>query len=111
MQEKTANELRSAQSHRFQFVAVFIIPPSEGYFALMKADQTVIGNGNTMRVSARVIQNLFRTAKGRFAIHNPLGFAASFDERLELLRIVQFPNRPKKLHLPDRIGFFPGSFI
>jgi hypothetical protein len=105
MQQESANEFLHIQRHRFQLVAVFIIPPAEGYAPIIQADQAVIGNSHPMSVAAQIIKNLMGTAKGRLGINNPLRFATAIDESLELPCIIQFANRSVKLQLPGRVCF------
>jgi len=105
MQEKAPNELLRIEGHHFLFVGVFVIVPAEGDFAIHKADQPMIGDCDTMRIAAQIIEDLIRAAEGRFGIDDPFGFAAALKKVLELFRIVEFLKRSVKRQFPGGKGF------
>ena len=48
------------------------ITPAKSDLAIGERDQAMVGDGHTMSVSAKISKNLFRTAKGRLRIDDPL---------------------------------------
>ena len=72
MQQETAKKLLNRHGHQFLLVRMDIILPAERYIAVRKGNQPVIGYRDAMGEARQVIQNVIRSAKGRFCIHNPL---------------------------------------
>lgn len=72
MQQEAAQELLNRHGHQFLLVPMGIILPAECHFAIRKRNQSMVGYSNAMRIACQVVQNIFRSAKGRFCIHNPL---------------------------------------
>jgi hypothetical protein len=105
VQQKAPNELLRIEGHHFLFVGVFVIAPAEGDFAVHKADQPMIGDCDTMRVAAQIIEDLIRASEGRFGIDNPFRFAAALKKVLKLFRSVEFLKRSVKRQFPSGESF------
>ena len=65
MQQEAAQELVEGESQESLLVAVSRIPPAEGHLAVGERNQPLIGDGNTMGVTAAVAQRLAGTAERR----------------------------------------------
>jgi hypothetical protein len=50
---------------------VTIVFPSKGDFAVVDIQQSIIGNGDAMRIAAQIGQDLFRSAEGAFSVNDP----------------------------------------
>ena len=72
MQQESAQELLNRHRHQFLLVSMGIILPAECHIAIRKCNQSMVGYSNAMRVAGQIVQHMFRSAKGRFCIHNPL---------------------------------------
>lgn len=72
MQEEAAQELRCGECHAPLFAAARLIFPAEGDTLAVKGQQPVIGDGNSMRVSAEVAEDLQPAAKSGFGVHDPV---------------------------------------
>ena len=72
VQQESANELFGGNGHRSLLVAVSVIPPTERDVVAIKGEQSMIGDGDAMRVTAEIAQHLFGTAEGRFGVDNPV---------------------------------------
>ena len=73
MEEKAADELVGAQRHRLLLGAMAIILPAEAHLAIVDAEQAMIGDGDSMRVAADVVEDLLRSGEGRFGEDDPIG--------------------------------------
>ena len=66
MQKETAQELGSVQRHLALLAAVSIILPAEGDALAIERQQAVIGDCDSMRVPAQILQNFLWASQGRF---------------------------------------------
>jgi hypothetical protein len=72
VEQEAAQELFDRQGHEPFPVAVSGVSPAKSYVALGKSDQSVVGNGDTMGVSAEIAQHMFWPAEGRFGVDDPV---------------------------------------
>src|SRR5947208_1407181 len=56
VQQEPANELFGSDGHRSLHVSMSIIRPTEGNVVAMKREQSMIGDGDAMRVTAEIAQ-------------------------------------------------------
>ena len=71
VQQEPADELFGSDGHRALHISMSIVPPTEGHVVAVKREQSMIGDGDAMRVTAEITQYLFWTAKGRFGVDDP----------------------------------------
>jgi len=71
VQEESPDELLGREGHFAFLVAMSIVPPTKSDVIAVKRNQSVIGDGHTMGVTAEVTENLFRTTQGRLGIDYP----------------------------------------
>jgi len=71
VQQESPDELLGREGHFAFLVAMSIVPPTKSDVIAVKRNQSVIGDGHTMGVTAKVTENLFRTTKGRLGIDYP----------------------------------------
>ncbi len=67
------------QCQVFQLVSGLVIFPAESHLAILKTDQAIVGDGDAVGISTRVVQHLGRVAEGWLGIDYPFDAAASFD--------------------------------
>lgn len=79
MEKESTLELDRAQRHYFLLVPVCVILPSEGDSLSIERQQAMIGNGDTMSVSAQVAQHVDGVAKGWFGVNHPVLFIERTD--------------------------------
>ncbi len=72
VQEEAAQELVDRQSQEALLVGVGGVSPAEGDVALLKADESAVGDGDAVGVSAEIAQRVFRSAEGRLGIDDPV---------------------------------------
>lgn len=89
VEQKTADELVSLQSHGFLALLMPIILPTEGDSILLGTDQVLIGNGDPMCIASQIIEDLFGSAEGPLGVDDPFGVAQRCEIVGKGLRTVQ----------------------
>ena len=84
--EEAADKFLSLESHGFLTAALLIVPIRESHFSIVSAKQTVVGNGDTMGVTGKVVKDFFRAVKRRFYIYYPFCFTAGLQKLFKGLR-------------------------
>ena len=64
-------ELLGRNGHRTLHVSVSVISPTEGDVVVVECDQSMIGDGDAMGITAEVTQHLLGTVEGRFGVDDP----------------------------------------
>jgi len=72
MQKEAAQELVDGQRHRLLFVAMCGIAPSEGDVAMVERDQSVVGDGDAVGVSAEIAQGMLGSSEGALGVDDPV---------------------------------------
>jgi len=89
VQEEAAQELSSQHHHRALLAAVSIVLPSEGDAFAIECEESMIGNGDPVRISAEITQDLLRATEGRFGIDHPVLAVQLSQKSTELFWISQ----------------------
>ena len=71
MQEEAAEELIGGQSHRPLLVAMSGVSPTKRNVAIGKSDESVIGDGHAMGVSAEIVQRVLRATERPLRVDDP----------------------------------------
>lgn len=87
VEEKTAQELIHRKRHSALLVAVRRISPTESDVAICQGNQAMVGDGHSMGIAAEVFENMFRAAKGPFAVDDPIVAIELPDQGAESLRV------------------------
>ena len=77
VQQKPADEFFGGDGHRALHVSMSVIPPAERDVVAVESEQSMIGDGDAMRVTAEITQYLFGTAEGWFGIFAPAGTSSA----------------------------------
>ena len=72
VKQEAADELERVQRHQLRLVVMAIVLPAKADTAIGKVNDTGIGDGDTVRVAAKIGQHLLRSAKRRLGVDNPL---------------------------------------
>src|ERR1035441_2770802 len=72
MEQKSAQELIDFKSHGPLLVAMRGVSPAKGDVAIGESDQSGVGDGDAMSVSAEIAQHMLRSSEGRLGIDNPV---------------------------------------
>jgi len=58
MDQEAANELPAIKCHRLLTIAIPVVFPVEADLAVIHGDQPVVGDGNTVRIAADIVEEL-----------------------------------------------------
>jgi hypothetical protein len=72
VEQEAAQELVDRQSEEPLLVGVRGISPAEGDVALLKGDQSAVGDGDAVGLAAEIAQRVFRAAEGWLGIDDPV---------------------------------------
>ena len=106
VQQEPTDEFFGVEGHHALYVSMSVIPPAERDVVAIKGEQSMIGDGNAMRVTAEITQYLFGTAEGRFGIDDPFVPMQLSHERGKAVPPVQVLDLSIKVQALLRIGFF-----
>ena len=71
MLEETPKEFVGVESHGSRFRRAGI-PVSKGHSAVFDRENTAVGDGDTMDVAAKILQDFLRALDGRFTVNHPV---------------------------------------
>jgi hypothetical protein len=89
MLEQAAQELFMGENHFATLAVMGVVLPSEGDGILVYQQESVIGDGYTVGVACQVLQDVFRSPKGRFGVDHPILAKESAQERSECFLVRQ----------------------
>jgi hypothetical protein len=72
MEQEAAQELGYRDRQGAFLVAMCGVPPAKGDLALVEGDQAMVGNGHAVGVATEILQDMFGTSKGWFAVNHPI---------------------------------------
>ena len=104
VEEKATDELIDLQGHGLLAVLMPVVLPTEGDSILLSTDQSMIGNGDPMRIAAQIIQDLLRATEGPFGIDDPFGVAQGGEVLSKGPRIAQRLERGEERQPPGLEG-------
>lgn len=83
MKEEPSYELIGLDSHGLLFITIGIVPPAEGYIAVLNIEDMIVADRYSMSISAQILEDTFGAIKRRFAIYNPFLVVKPFSEYLK----------------------------
>ena len=75
VKQEPTNEFVSAKRHRLLTVAIAIILPAKLNLAVIGIEQTVVGDGDAVRVSCDILEDVFRSGEGFLRVDHPVLFS------------------------------------
>jgi len=72
VEQEAAQELVDREGHQTLLVLVGGVSPTKGDLAIRQGNEAMVGDGDTVRVAAEVVENMLRAAEGRFAVDDPI---------------------------------------
>ena len=87
MQEKATDELVGRELHDFVGAVLAIILPGKGDMIGVEGDEAAVGDGDAMRVSPEIGENLGGSTERLFGIHDPVDAAHFCEILVETRRI------------------------
>jgi len=103
--EEAADELGGGNPHQSLLVAPSVIFPTECDVVAIKGDQPMIGDGDPVRITSEIAQDLLGPAEGGLCINNPVLTEQRSQESREALRFGQAFDGPgeDQTALPVRV--------
>jgi len=95
VKQESSNELVSRDVHRSHLVAAGVIPPTEGNAVAIEGDESVVGDGDPMSITAEIADDLFRPAEGGLGINNPILSKQRSEEGRKVFRLRQMVDRSR----------------
>jgi hypothetical protein len=71
MEQEAAEEFLGPQFHRLGRAPAAIVFIPKAHDAVADEDQALVGDGHSMRVTAEILQHLFRAAPRGFSVDDP----------------------------------------
>jgi len=106
MEEEPADKLLGLEYHGLLAVMVRIISPEEGNLAVADGEEAVIADGDSVGISAQVLQDPLDASEGPFAIDHPFFVVERPPEGFELSGILERTERAGKDQLPALEALF-----
>jgi len=72
VQQEAAQKLIPRKGHQFLLVVVSGVPPTKGNLAVDQRDQSMVGDGHAMGVTAEILEHIVGTAEGWFGVDDPV---------------------------------------
>ncbi len=72
MQEEAAQELIEREGHQFLLIVVRRIAPMKGDLAVGHRYQSMVGDGDTVGVTAEILEHILGAAEGWFRVDHPV---------------------------------------
>lgn len=89
VEEKPADEFVGGERHEFDSVVVGVITPIERDVTIFEFDDSAVGNGSTVSISAEIFDDVLSIAERRFAVSDPFLFVERADEIGEVSGIAE----------------------
>ena len=106
MKKEPADKLVGLEDHRFLTVMVGIIPPEEGNLAVLEGEEAVITDGDSMGISAEVLEDPLGAIEGRFAVDDPFFTVEMPPASLEVSGILEMAEIGGKDQIPSLEAIF-----
>ncbi len=100
MQKEPSYELIGIQRHDLFFITVGVITPEEGYFTILKLEDTVIADSYPVGIPAQVLKDSFDAVKWRFAIDDPLLMIELSPKSFEYMWFPEMANNAGEYEFP-----------
>jgi hypothetical protein len=86
VKQEAAQELMGRNGHDLVLAAVRIVSPAEGDAIVFQGHETMVGDGDAMRVAGQVVKNVFGAAEGWLGVDHPVLSAELPQEAAEAAR-------------------------
>ena len=90
MQQEATEELHGREGHRLLLIPRGVILPTERHPTILQGDQSLVGYGDAVGVTGKVLQNLLGAAEWRLRVDHPLRAVARGEQSLEGIGLHQF---------------------
>ena len=70
--QEASQELLRRDGHDLLLATGSVVLPAEGDSILLERYEAMVGDGDTVSVAGQIMENMFRSSKGRLGIDDPL---------------------------------------
>ena len=70
--QESAQELIGGNGHDLLLAAVRIVFPAKRDSIILEGHESMVGDGDAMRIAGQIVQNMFGTAEGRLGVDDPV---------------------------------------
>ena len=83
-----------SESHLAALTVMSVVLPAEGYVIVVYRQQSVVGDGHTVRVASQILQDVFRSSERCLGVDDPVLPEESAEERRECFFVCQLAALP-----------------
>ena len=83
VEQEAAQELICGNGHDLLLAAPCIVFPAKRDSIILESHQSMVGDGDAMRIAGQIVQNMFRTAEGWLGVDHPVFAEEESQERVE----------------------------
>ena len=84
MEQEAAYELGCIEGHDRTAVVMSGVPPAKADLSVVEAEESSVGDGDTVGVAGQVLEHVFRTAEGRLGVDHPLSLTQGTKQGCEM---------------------------
>ena len=100
VQHEATEELFGGHCHLAMLATMGVVLVTEGNLAVDKGQESVIGDGNSVRVAGQVLKHMLRPSEGAFGIDHPVLAEEWSKECVEAFSLASGWRLPGKTSLP-----------
>lgn len=86
MKQEPPDELDGIERHQLLLIVIGRVSPAKGRLAIAHLDQTPVGDGDTMRITRQILEDVFGSTEWTPGLNDPLQTAQVAKEAVESLR-------------------------
>ena len=83
MEQKTSDELDRIELHDAAAVVMPGVSPAEAHLAVLEAEESSVGDGDSMCVAGQILQHMFGPSERRLGVDHPLFPAQGSKQRVK----------------------------
>ena len=87
VEQEASQELDRIERHEFRAGAMRVVFPVEADATVFERTQTMVGDGDAVRVAGQILQHAARSAEGRFDVNHPIDISGLIAQSLERDRV------------------------
>ena len=81
--QESSQKLICGNRHDFLLAAVRIVFPAKRDSIILERHQSMVGDGDAVRIAGEIVQNMFRTSEGWLGVGHPVFAEEESQERVE----------------------------
>ena len=81
--QEAPQELICGNRHDLLLAAVRIVFPEKRDSIILERNQSMVGDGDAVRITGEIVQNMFRTSEGWLGVDHPVFAEEESQERVE----------------------------